>query len=193
MISAILLSAGLSKRMGGENKLTKKINGEPLINHTIKNILASEVDELIIVIGYQSEIIKKLVDKNDKIKFVLNENFEKGMASSIKIGLENLSKKSDAFFICLGDMPLISKNIYEQLIKLKNNKEIIVPTYKGKQGNPVLFSILMKKEIMKLKGDVGAKEILISNKNKILNIETKDKGITIDLDTKDNFISLESL
>ena len=67
MISAILLAAGQSKRMKGENKLTKKIEGIPLINHSIKNILDSSVDELIIVVGYQKESIEKLITKNEKI------------------------------------------------------------------------------------------------------------------------------
>ena len=79
MISAILLAAGQSKRMGGENKLTKKIQGAPLIKHSVKNILAASVDELIIVLGYQKEIIEKLIDKNKKIKFVFNKDFENGM------------------------------------------------------------------------------------------------------------------
>ena len=72
MISAVLLAAGQSKRMDGENKLTKEIQGVPLIKHSVKNILASSIDELIIVLGYQKEIIEKLIDKNNKIKFVFN-------------------------------------------------------------------------------------------------------------------------
>ena len=140
MISAILLAAGQSKRMGGKNKLTKKIQGSPLIKLTVKNILVSSIDELIIVLGYQKEIIEKLIDKNEKIKFVFNKDFESGMASSIKTGLKNLSEKTEAFFICLGDMPMVSHDIYNQLIKSKDNKEIIVPTYKRQQGNPVLFN-----------------------------------------------------
>ena len=72
MISAILLAAGQSKRMNGENKLTKKIQDIPLIKHSVKNILSSSIDELIVVLGYQKEIIKKLIGKNKKIKIVFN-------------------------------------------------------------------------------------------------------------------------
>ena len=91
MISAILLAAGQSKRMAGENKLVKKIQGIPLIKHSVKNILASSIDELIIVLGYQKEIIKKLIDKNEKIKFVFNKDFGSGMAS---IGVSFFASKS---------------------------------------------------------------------------------------------------
>jgi len=190
MISAILLAAGQSKRMNGENKLTKKIQGSPLIKLSIKNILASSVNELIIVFGYQKEIIEKLIDKNEKIKFIFNKDFESGMASSIKCGLDNLSEKSEAFFICLADMPMVSHDIYNQLIKSKDNKEIIVPTYKGQQGNPVLFNKSMKEKIIDITGDVGAKKILELNKDKILNLEINDQSITCGFNTQEDFSSL---
>jgi len=190
MISAILLAAGQSKRMNGENKLTKEIQGIPLIKHSVKNILASSIDELIVVLGHQKEIIEKLIDKNEKIKFVFNKDFESGMASSIKAGLNNLSEKTEAFFVCLGDMPMVSYDIYNQLIKSKDNKEIIVPTYKKQQGNPVLFDKSMKEKVIDVSGDVGAKKILELNKDKILNLEINDQSITKGFDTKDDFNSL---
>jgi len=190
MISAILLAAGQSKRMDGENKLIKEIQGSPLLKHSVKNILASSIDELIVVLGYQKEVIEKIIDKNEKVKFVFNKNFEDGMASSIKTGLDNLSEKTEAFFICLGDMPMVSHDIYNQLIKSKDNKEIIVPTYKGQQGNPVLFDKSMKEKVIDISGDVGAKKILELNKDKILNLEINDQSITMGFDTQDNFNSL---
>ena len=190
MISAILLAAGQSKRMNGVNKLTKEIQGIPLIKLSVKNILASSINELIIILGHQKEIIEKLIDKNEKIKFVFNKNFESGMASSIKTGLNNLSEKTEAFFICLGDMPMVSHDIYNQLIKSKDNKEIIVPTYKGQQGNPILFAKSMKEKIMDIAGDIGAKKILELNKDKILNLEINDQSITKGFDTQNDFNSL---
>jgi|TARA_B100000315_G_scaffold71286_1_gene64983 molybdenum cofactor cytidylyltransferase len=187
MISAILLTAGQSKRMCGENKLTKKIQGIPLIKHSVENILSSSIDELIVVVGYQKEIIEKLIDKNVKIKFVFNKNFESGMASSIKTGLNHLSDDTEAFFICLGDMPMVNKDVFNLLIKSKNNKEIIVPTYNGKQGNPVLFSKSMKKQIMTIEGDAGAKKILQLNKDKILYIKTNDQYIMKNYNSQNDF------
>jgi len=190
MISAILLAAGQSKRMNGENKLTKEIQGIPLIKHSVKNILASSIDELIIVLGHQKEIIEKLIDRIEKLKFVFNKDFENGMATSIKTGLDSLSEKTEAFFICLGDMPMVSPDIYNQLIKSKDNKEIIVPTYKGQQGNPVLFDKSMKEKVLDIRGDVGAKKILELNKAKILNLEINDQSIAKGFNTQGDFSSL---
>ena len=142
MSSAILLAAGQSKRMNDENKLIKKIKGKPLIKHSVINILESSIDELIIITGHQNKILEKIIDKNDKIKIIFNSLFKTGMASSIKIGIKSLSKKTKAFFICLGDMPMVNKQIYNQLIKFVNNKlfpnnigylnEINVHAYKNK-------------------------------------------------------------
>jgi len=200
MISSILLAAGQSLRMKGENKLTKEINGVPLIKYAVKNILGSSVDELIIVIGHEKEIILKIIEDNRKIKFIYNNDFASGVASSIKIGLKNISKKSEAFFICLGDMPNVNQNIYNKLIKSKNSynkkfnnkykKEIIIPTFENQYGNPVLFSKFMKEKIMKINGDNGAKEIIQLNQDKILNIPFNQDGILLDFDTEDNFKTL---
>ena len=187
MISSILLAAGLSKRMDGENKLTKKIQGIPLIKHSINNILASSIDELIVVLGYQKEIIENIVDKNNKIKFVFNKDFHSGMSSSIKIGLNHVSNNTEAFFICLGDMPMVNPGIYNQLIKSRDQKNIVIPVYKGQQGNPVLFDNSMKQKIMNINGDAGAKKILEMNKEKALNIEINDQGIIKDFNTIDHF------
>ena len=189
MISAILLAAGQSKRMKGENKLIKKIKGVPLIKLTVKNILDSSIDKLIIVLGYQKEIVKKVIDNSEKIEFVINENFESGMASSIKVGLSSLPEKTDAFFICLGDMPMVNKNILNLLINSQNNKEIIVPNYNNKKGNPILFSKTMKDKIMNIDGDLGAKKIIKLNKDKVLNIKINDQSIIKNFNTLSDFSS----
>ena len=187
MISAILTAAGQSTRMNGENKLTKEIKGMPLIKHSVKNILDSSIDELIIILGHEKEIIEKLIVSNKKIKIVFNKDFKNGLSSSIKTGLRHLSRNTNAFFICLADMPLVNKNIYNELIKSMENNEIVVPTYKGQYGNPVLFSKSMKNSIMKIQGDIGAKDLIELNKDKVLKHEVNDRGIKKDFNTIDHF------
>ena len=199
MISSILLAAGQSKRMNGENKLIKEINGVPLINHAIENILGSAVDEIVIIVGFEKEIIENIIKKNKKIKIIYNKDFKTGISSSIKIGLNNISNKSEDFFISLGDMPNVNQNIYNKLIKAKYKynkklkveykKEIIIPTYEGKEGNPILFSKFMKEKVMDIEGDFGAKKIIELNKKKVLNIPFKNRGIILDFDRREDFLS----
>ena len=117
MISAILLAAGKSKRMNGENKLINKFKGTPLIKYAVENTLNSTIDELLVILGYQNEIVEKTIDKNNKIKIILNKSFESGMASSIKTGLNHLSQQLVYFFICFADMPMVNSNIYNQIMR----------------------------------------------------------------------------
>ena len=85
---------------------------------------------------------------------------------------------------------MVNSNIYNQLIKSRNQKDIIVPTYKGQQGNPVLFDKLMKEKVIDVSGDVGAKKILERNKDKIFNLEINDQSITKGLNTQGDFNAL---
>ena len=110
------------------------------------------------------------------------------MASSIKTGLNHLSKNTEAFFICLGDMPNVNSDIYNKLIKFKNNNEIIIPTYNGQQGNPILFSKSIKNILTNVKGDMGAKKIIDMKKQKIFELETRDQSIIQNYNTKDSFV-----
>ena len=172
----------------------------PLIKYAVKNILGSSVDELIIVLGYEKEIIEKVIENNKKIKIIYNKDFVSGIASSIKIGLENISKKSESFFISLGNMPDVNQNIYNKLIKSKNSynkklsvvhkKEIIIPTFENQYGNPILFSKFMKEKIMKINGDDDTKEVIQLNKDKILNVPLAQDGILLNFNTEDSFKSL---
>ena len=94
MISAILLAAGQSKRLRYENKLIKNYKGKHLINHILKSLIKSKVNKIIVVLGYESRKIKKIVLKSKKIIFVVNSNYKKGISTSIKCGLKKYQKKT---------------------------------------------------------------------------------------------------
>ena len=190
MISAILLAAGQSKRMNGDNKLIKKYNKKYLINHIIGTLIKSKVDKIIIVLGFQRSKVRKITIKNKKINFVYNKNYKSGMASSIKTGLKRVSKKNIGFLIVQADMPLISKNIINSICyAIKNNKkEIIAPTYKRKIGNPVGFKISIIKKLNKIRGDYGAKKMIQKNKIKLALIKVRSKSILKNFNTQKDFL-----
>ena len=189
MISAILLAAGQSKRMGGDNKLIKKYNKKYLINYIVGTLIKSKVDKIIIVLGFQSPKVRKITAKNEKINFIYNKNYKSGIASSIKAGLKRVSKKNMGFLIVQADMPLISKNIINSIcyVVKKNRKEIIAPTYKGKMGNPIGFKYSMVKILNKVKKDSGAKKIILRNKKRLGLIKVNSKSIFKDFNTKRDF------
>jgi len=184
MISAILLAAGQSKRMGGENKLIKTFRGKCLINHILKSLIKSRVTKIIIVLGYESFKVKKKLLKSKKIKFVYNKSFKSGMASSIKAGLKKISKKDSGFLVVQGDMPFVSKTIINSLCSSikRVEKEIFIPFYKKKAGNPIGFKTSFLKFLRKIKGDSGAKRIIRSHKKKIYKLKIQSNSILRDFD-----------
>ena len=189
MFSAILLAAGQSKRMNGDNKLIKKYNKKYLINHIIGSLIKSKVNKIIVVLGFQSSKVKKIIIKNKKINFVFNKNYKSGMSSSIKTGLKRISKKSIGFLIVQADMPLISKKIVDTLCyAVRNgNKEIVAPIYKRKMGNPIGFKRSMTRILNKTSEDSGAKKIILKNKKKLGLIKVNSKSIFKDFNTKRDF------
>ena len=191
MISSILLAAGQSKRMQGENKLLKKYKKKYLINHILKSLIKSKVNKIIIVLGYENKKIKKIALKSKKIIFVVNSQYLKGISTSIKCGLKKISKKNIGFLIAHADMPLVSKTILNALCSaLKNkNKEIFIPVYKKRIGNPLAFKYSMIKSLKRIKGDRGAKKLIRSNKSKIKLMKMKSKSILIDFDQLKDFPS----
>ena len=189
MITAILLAAGQSKRLKDENKLTKLFKGKPLINHILYSLIKSKVNKIIIVLGFEHLKIKTKLLKNKKINFVINKNYKKGMSSSIKTGLKKLPKNSKGFLIVLGDMPNITKTTINKICLsiIRSDKEIILPKFKNKTGNPIGFKHSMIKNIYKIKGDGGAKNIIKKNNKKIKFLNINSKSILINLNTKRNF------
>jgi len=190
MISTIVLAAGQSKRMNGDNKLIKKYNKKYLINHIIGTLIKSKVNKIIVVLGFQSSKVKRIIIKNKKINFVFNKNYKSGMSSSIKTGLKRISKKSIGFLIVQADMPLISKKIVDSLCYAirKKNKEIVAPIYKRNIGNPIGFKSSMIKILNKTKGDSGAKKIIKRNKKNLSLIRVNSKSIFKNFNTQKDFL-----
>ena len=191
MITAILLAAGQSKRLFNQNKLIKNYKGKPLINYAVQAIIKSKIEKLIIVLGFEYAKVKKKINKNKKIKFVINHNYIKGISSSIKCGLKKIPNKSDGFIIIQADMPKIRKNLLNKLYKeiKTNKKEIFVPRKNNKIGNPIGFKLTMINQLKKISGKRGAKSIIKRNGPKIKYVKTKSLSIFKDIDLIQDFYS----
>tara|TARA_Y100000588_G_C14264160_1_gene929031 strand:+ start:2107 stop:3780 length:1674 start_codon:yes stop_codon:yes gene_type:complete len=184
-IHALLLGAGQSRRMGRKNKLLAPINNVPMIRHVAENILESKIDSLTIVTGYQSEKIHQAL-KGLSIKFAYNANYREGLSRSLNIGVRTLQKIARAVIICLGDMPEIKASHINQLIDAydpSSSKEICVPKWNGRRGNPVLISHNFFHEITTVEGDTGAKSLIKEYAENVIEVEMKDDSILLDLDT----------
>jgi molybdenum cofactor cytidylyltransferase len=189
MISAMVLAAGESTRMG-QTKLLLDLEGKAILQRVLDNLCRSQVDEVILVLGHEAERILQRVDTH-RVKVVVNKNYREGMITSIAQGLMNLNDKVDAFFIVLADQPRVNPEVFNRLIaefrRVTPQKDIVLPTFRGRRGHPVLFSAKYKKEAFCIKGDVGLRQILQEHPDDILAVEMDTDSILQDIDTPDDY------
>lgn len=193
IIKKIILAAGLSKRYGLKNKLTQHINNKPIINCLMDKLLSIyDTSELLIVTGYEHETIINLINNSD-IEFIYNNDYKKGIGTSISAGIRELDKTIRGVMIIPADMPIIST---KDLIKLQNKfielncSKVIFPKYKSQVGNPVILPKKYFNILEGLKGDFGAKSLI--NKTDIITVNT-DIGTIFDIDTVSNLKKAENI
>ena len=183
-ICNIILAAGKSKRMNKKNKLLSKIKNSNLISKVVSASTNSNSAETIVVVGHQRELLEDNL-KRFNVKLIFNKQYNQGMSSSIKMGISSLPEDCDAVIIMLGDMPDISTKLLNSMIDSFNpelKKYIIVPTYKNKLGNPALISRMFFPDILKLKGDYGAKSIIKQNMNIVSKLPQRTAATLLDID-----------
>jgi molybdenum cofactor cytidylyltransferase len=189
MLSAIILAAGESKRMG-EAKQLMPLGKSTLLEQAIDNLLNSSVDETIVVLGHKAEEITRKI-ANKPVKVVINPDYQQGMSTSIVAGLIMVDPRSRAVMLALGDQPLVASRTINQLIEAfnKNRKGIAVPTYQGRRGHPIIFDIKYKAELFKLKGDIGGREIIQNHPKDVFMVAVDSESVVSDIDTKDDYQS----
>jgi molybdenum cofactor cytidylyltransferase len=191
-IGALLLAAGQSRRMGGPNKLLAEIDGLPMVARVAQRLLASRARPIVAVLGNQAETVDAALGKLP-VERVRNPDFAAGLSTSLKRGIAALPDDLEGVIVCLGDMPLISGRHLERLITAFNPLEgraIIVPTRRGKRGNPVLWSKRFFTEMAGLAGDVGAKHLIGEHAELVAEVEMDDDAVLVDIDTPE---ALEAL
>ena len=195
MISAVILAAGESRRMGKQNKLLLPIGGEALLVKLVASVCASDVGQVLVVIGHEAEKIRRELNEFS-LNFVYNPNFSEGMTTSIKYGVKVVSHECDGLLICLGDMPFINTSEINKLIhayvknRIKGEGLIVVPVFKRQRGNPVLFSIEFRNDILEHKKESGCKEVIMKNSDSVMEIEMDDEKMLLDVDTMEDYQSV---
>ncbi|HUC61593.1 MAG TPA: molybdopterin-binding/glycosyltransferase family 2 protein [Alphaproteobacteria bacterium] len=193
-IAALLLAAGLSRRMGKANKLLAEIDGAPMVARAADAILASKASPVLVVTGHEAERVRAAL-AGRALGFVHNPDYAQGLASSLKRGLASLPGDVDGALICLGDMPRIAPAGIDRLIAAFNPVEgraICVPTYRGKRGNPVLLAKRYFSEMQRLSGDTGARPLLGQHHDMVAEVEMDDDGVLIDVDSPDKLVKLRA-
>jgi len=189
-ISAVILAAGMSRRMGTPKQLLR-LGEATLLEQALRNVRQSHVREIVLVLGHEAEAIRNQLTL-DGMKVVLNPDYAEGMGTSIRAGLAALAPDAQGAFMVLADQPFIRPVTFDRLIQEHGRlkPQIVVPMYRGFRGNPVLLDHSVFPELDGLRGDVGCRAIFGNHTDNILKVEVNDPGILLDADSEEDLRKL---
>ena len=189
MISALVLAAGSSRRMG-RPKLLLELGGQALIRRAVEQASASRADEVIVVVGpHRAEMARLLA--GTPARLVDNPDHLSGMASSLRAGLRALGPEVEAVVVLLGDQPFQGAEVVDRLIAAyrASGQPIVVPLYAGRRGNPVLFDRAVFPELERQEGDQGGRDVIAADPSRVATVPFESDRLQQDLDTWDEYVA----
>ena len=187
-VAALVLAAGRSRRMAPTNKLlVPDREGVPMVARVVDNVLGSHARPVVVVTGHERERVEAAL-AGRPVLFAHAESYADGLSASLKAGLAALPPGLDGVVVCLGDMPLVAGPLIDRLIAHFDPEEgraIVLPTFRGKQGNPMLWSLEFLPEMMGITGDVGARHLAGKHADRVVEVEVADDAVLRDFDTAD--------
>jgi len=192
MIVAVVLSAGESSRMGRPKALLP-IGGKSFIETILTALGQTRIAKILVVLGHNAEELKTQLETMP-ITILINSEYRLGQLSSLQVAVRHLtglpdSTGVDGMLVHLVDHPYINPALVDRMIEAfyTSRKLIVVPRYRSRRGHPVIFSASLFGELLQAPLDQGAKAVVNAHRQDTLELETDDAGVTIDIDTPDEY------
>jgi molybdenum cofactor cytidylyltransferase len=191
-IAAVILAAGRSTRFAGDQpqatKLVAELNGKPLVRHVADAALRSRARPIIAVTGHARDLVQAALTALP-LCFVQNNDYASGLATSLRTGMAAIPRNARGAIVLLGDMPLVSANLIDELIQhFQQNSRVdaIVPLANGRRGNPVLLARSLFAAVTGLSGDEGARRLLQNSGIRVVEIAVEGDAAGADIDTPES-------
>jgi molybdenum cofactor cytidylyltransferase len=192
MIVAVILSAGESSRMG-QPKALLPIDGVRFVEKIVSALKSTDVGNIIVVLGHNAEEMRQKIS-DLPVTILINHDYKQGQLSSLQVAIRHLESSSegspvDGILVHLVDHPYISAKLVDLMIKrfYETKKLIVVPRFQGRRGHPVIFARTLFSELLAAGPDQGAKPVVHARRDETLEIDTKDEGVLIDIDTPEEY------
>ena len=193
-IAAVVLAAGRSTRMGAINKLIAEIGGKPLVRIAAEQALASRAAPVIVVTGHERAQVEAALD-GLPVRFVHNPDYAEGLGTSLKAGIAAVPKEADAAIVCLGDMPQVDSSLIDKLLAAFDPERgalVVVPSIDGRRGNPVVWARRFFNDLMTITGDVGARHLIASYAEAVVEVPVKGEAALTDVDTPESLSAVKA-
>jgi molybdenum cofactor cytidylyltransferase len=192
-IAALVLAAGRSRRMAPHNKLlvTDKA-GKPMIARVVDNVLSSNARPILVVLGHMAEQIEPALGGRP-VRYIHASDYALGLAESLKAGIAEVPPECAGAIVCLGDMPLVTGRMIDRMLSVFDPDEgraIVLPTFRGKQGNPMIWDRKFFPEILGISGDSGARFLVGKHAEAVAEVEMADDAVLRDFDTTESLATL---
>ena len=187
-VSGVLLAAGQSKRFPGDlPKQLLDFKGEPMVRRMARQALTSRLGDLIVVLGYRADLIRPVLSDLE-VKMVDNPDYASGQSSSVRWGLRSLDPSASAALFLPADQPFLSAALLDQLINTYelSGGPIVLPTYQGYRGSPVLFHQSLFPELAAVTGDEGGRQIIKRHESEIVTVVVDSQRPLLDIDTPED-------
>jgi molybdenum cofactor cytidylyltransferase len=192
-VAAIVLAAGRSRRMAPHNKLLIADKaGKPMIARVVDNVLSSKARPVLVVTGHQADQIEHAL-AGRPVHYVPAADYAEGLSASLRAGIAAVPSECAAAIVCLGDMPLVTGRMIDRLMQMYDPDEgrlIVMPTFRGKQGNPMLWDRRFFPEILAISGDSGARFLVGKHNEAMVEVEMADDAVLRDFDTTESLSTL---
>jgi molybdenum cofactor cytidylyltransferase len=186
-LAAIIPAAGRSQRMGHLKPLLR-FGSETMTERVVRVVREAGVDEILVVLGYSAERIIPHLEASG-IAWVLNPEFDAGMYTSVKAGMQQLDGELDGFLVLPGDMPMVRSTTL-QLLRDRfapGQGRIVHPYYQGRRGHPPLVDAAYRQAILADHPSGGLRELLARYPAATLQVDCDDPGVLIDVDTPEAY------
>ena len=188
-VAAIVLAAGQSTRMGAQNKLLLADGGDPLVRHAVKMAVLSQLKPVVVVLGHEADRVRA-VCYGLPVTFTINPDFAHGLSTSLKAGIKALPENIDGAAVILADMPGLDAALLDRLyaaFEAEPAALAAVPVHDGEWGNPCILAAALFAEVDALSGDQGARNILVTHRDMVIEMPESSDAATRDIDTPDDW------
>lgn len=193
MVGAVVLAAGLSRRMGA-NKLLLDLGGAPVVRRTVETVLAAGL-QVVVMLGNADDAISPVVG-DLPVTLRRAERHAQGMGATLADAARDLPADWDGALVMLGDMPSVDPGTIRDLIAAFDpvrRRDIIYPLYEETRGHPVLWGRAHFPALAALSGDTGARGLLTANRLRTLAVPVDDPGVLADIDTPEAYAALQAM